>query len=1262
MTQKNDIAAKAIAKTRLLRYPVCIQLRHYGGPVSTSHVQSPSSFQTFHLTLPSIHILVSELRLQAILKAVNVITHVFGNTADSLGSLTQAPSASSSISENVLAETNVYIQSIGVYFVPEDNEECLADSSSFRDNLEKAITSFINHLSCMDFEHPCQQAVTCTSRLLLENLSILGIPDLKAKKCVESAMANFRREAWARFHHTSSNHILGRTNRSNAKASFNFRPETLSDALDQIVRNSTLLTIAELGDCIPTELDSELAVEAESFSISLPDRRTLNASVKSLRIRSRQVTLVNVHRNDNSTKISRLPSASDGTDVALIIMLRDSSTGSYGISFEADCVDSTFDPDVYLDLIKACSPMIVVSSTNDGSVWRSSHHRAMTARDAIVHGNISSFSLVLTENLLPFVECTFLQVVIEKQTIGSRTTAPTFQAASVTLDCVSTPSYSNIVSTYSSPDGEEFNANHALRLTAHRIIETNAHDFTVALDGVRITLLRQLLNDVVQYLSSPNHGLGSLLSRLGLEADGGDRALAPSKLNLIVANSSIILPRDSTSVDLVGIEVDEIQLTHEQVADTWSIDDCFFLDGVAGPLQGKRQNGNLSSSESFFECINENNVNDTPASIPRIAVSVLNAHIFTALSKRHFSTEKMHMPTFLTCVRNTGRAEQGKPSFSVCGEISESMAEDFHSRTWEKVTREPLNLGIKVDHAHILRVLIEDINYVNSRGICVGMRMSQLYLLMSVWFANNKELPVIFPYEKEVVEKLSSDPCPPIDWPEYGTSEFVERLKRGSATTATYEMAICLTNLSWKCEYDHRNYFAKVPSSMSMMQPSGSEEDTSCNFISVALSSAVCRITSDIDSLQRIAVGATSMHILDGRQSEATFERGMFTEQQDYRSAFVDLNWGIDCSCHTLMQGLPLPFQTTVFLTPDMRCMINLGIGMAEAALVDLSPIWILLDYFGLYFKESEYGHPAFEAKLMLRENMDESAAIDFLKNIDNSYHTVDFRLWLINPNLIIPSSSEACLMLEAGGFFYRYISVDDNYSSQDIVANDLGIILMSEFIGPSKCRGLRHISGSLSSCGIKTLVDEMSFSMRYDFNAHSNYTRFSLRVPLSPQHFDRRSMDGIECLNAVVDSFSVPSPSVCKPFVVPTRDMGLHEGSIFFSYEYMRLALDLLTAFPGPFQLDELCTSDKVSQIYEMDGLTSEKQFSISAHVQSVKCVICDPVMGMHRPFLSVCLPSMYLNTSQLQDIKRFPREEQMDFQLSIEVRLSFFSLPFSK
>ena len=341
---------------------------------------------------------------------------------------------------------------------------------------------------------------------------------------------------------------------------------------------------------------------------------------------------------------------------------------------------------------------------------------------------------------------------------------------------------------------------------------------------------------------------------------------------------------------------------------------------------------------------------------------------------------------------------------------------------------------------------------------------------------------------------------------------------------------------------------------------------------------------------------------------------------------------------------------------------------MAEAALTDLQPIWILLDYFGLYFKEPEYGHPAFEAEQMFHTSMGDTV-LETVDECDNGCLNIDFHLWMIKPHfIIIPSPSDIledpCVMLEAAGLYYRYKSFGVNYSSQNVVVKDLGIAVLVEYMEPSISRGLHQVSGSLNSCGVKTLVDGLSFSLRYDYNESTNYTSFALRVSLTSQHFDRHTMDGIESSIIEAQSVSVPPPLVCKPFQAPSRTMGHHETSIYFSHEYMKLALDFLTAFVGPSQQNDSINRQAPETSSDVD-LSPENIFSVTAHVERVKCVISDPVMGMHCPLLSVCLPSLLLTASQLQEIQQGPKtkldkltgrdnfDNAKDLQATLEVRL---------
>merc|ERR1712194_882455 len=123
----------------------------------------------------------------------------------------------------------------------------------------------------------------------------------------------------------------------------------------------------------------------------------------------------------------------------------------------------------------------------------------------------------------------------------------------------------------------------------------------------------------------------------------------------------------------------------------------------------------------------------------------------------------------------------------------------------------------------------------------------------------------------------------------------------------TFEMAICLKKFSWRCSYDCPNYFAKVPLTMPMMQSLGCNKDRAG--ISLEFGDVVCSIMINEDTLQSIGIGATSFKVFDGRQSDKSFEQGIDIKNHHCQASFVDSWWGLDCGRHTLVEGLPLPFQ-----------------------------------------------------------------------------------------------------------------------------------------------------------------------------------------------------------------------------------------------------------------------------------------------------------------------------------------------------------------
>ena len=656
----------------------------------------------------------------------------------------------------------------------------------------------MTHLSYLDFDHPSQVAITCISNLFKERVCDLGLSEEEAMRCMEAAKANFRSEAIAKLYFSSS-HGDEKKIRLRHWAD---DPIGLSGAFDQIVRDSSRMTISKFGDGLPAESKEDLELIAEFLVVSRSFfycGSTSQIFVKSLKIRNGQVTLLKMfHHNSDIRPPSQPSSAPDESPLTLTIHDRVVVNRGYcqDIFFETGSVESTFSPEDALDAAKTCGILfdIMLSDKND-------YHPKMPVNDVTVNGSLSSLTFVLTDKLLPFIECRLQDVVFEKSARGSQTTKQTIvHAGTISLDCVIESSYPNIISTHTS-NGEDFDERSAFsfQLTTQLIPSAGPTEFTFALNGLRITVLRKIINETLQYISSPTYGIGLFLNRFREDKElSSDGFLAPPKLKVSIHNCSIILPRDSNSIDLVGLEVDEISISREQVAETWSVNEYSFSNDELSQRPGREKIvASISSSDVFFDCVDEK----APLTqIPRFAINVKGAHVFTALHPCHFSSREIDMPSFNANVTNTGLSLHNKRPFTVVGEVSEVVAEDLTLRVWEKVNEGPLNLSITVDHVPYLRLLAEDVSDDNNQGVHCSMRMSQFYLVMSIWFSNMQQLPLLFPYEIEFVEKSSIDPYPPSNWPEYGTNEFVKRLKQcGSVAKRKFEMTLCFKNVTWQC-------------------------------------------------------------------------------------------------------------------------------------------------------------------------------------------------------------------------------------------------------------------------------------------------------------------------------------------------------------------------------------------------------------------------------------------------------------------------------
>ncbi len=1170
-----------------------------------------------------LHFLVSDFRVQVLSRLVAICSRYLTICKQPHGRNLPRPSLPPTLANSLLTETKLSIPLLAISLVSDNEGNDVMQYSDFvRCQLEDILTNYLSHLSCLDFNYPSQISSECMANICLGRCRAIGLSKHDAQIIVHTAESLFKDDI-AMMRTWDEISISERMDAVIATAAK--KAATKFDAMQRV--HSTFW-----------HTESNFALFAKSLTIN--QSRSFLASV--LQCTSGEVCI----QNKSTTLLRILPGGDENnsfesSDISATFSIKNSSNEfvSNVIYLELGHIDAIFLAEAYIDAAET------LQSVTKCFVGTKKDAKNRPPKDLRFNGNATSASILLTDKLIPFLRCRFGELSIEKVS-GPRfpLSKMVLLAASLAIECVSpygAETYPGIITTCESSDKSGFGPS-ALTIQVTSVQSATACErakISIALERVRVLVLYQFLCELTQFMSSSKYGFGQLsqyFCNLKERSKGESSSSATSRIEMTVRNSSLVLPRESTSVDLLGIEVDELSISPCEAKKSWSVDEYSFSNRS---ILNRNESPSSSISEGFYECMEElTPAGNSPSSsdvdqnaeesrISRVKVHLRNARIFTAIIKHCKSISMIHMPQWNACVAQTDRMRSGERAFVACGHIDESIASNIECRLWEEITTMPLSLGLTMDWAPQLRLLIENTDTDEFSEVGLDMRMSQFYLLMSIWYNNMDELPLMFPYDAEKIQMLSTDPEPPSDWPEYGSKEFIERIKYGSACIK-FEMVLCVSSITWRCSFDETNYFGEGidPETFPIMSPSDSDVDGK-EAILLELENAICSIKKTEDTLLSVGLGATSLKLTDARCPEATMLQGIRTKTSYSCESFMDSNFGLDCGHHTLVDGLPLPVQGTVFMTPDYYCMINFGLGMAEAASEDLGVIWILLDYFGLYFKEPNYGHPAFVAEKMAEDhlmNVPEAPCLD-----------IDFRLWLIDPHVIIPTSSATCLMLESAGLHYRYKSFGLHFSSQDIIAKDLGIVVLSTYVEADLSRGVRQVSGSLLNSGAKTLVDKLSFSVNYEYDDRSKFTRFAVRVPLSAKYFNRHAMDGIEPFDLDVKPFVVPPPLICNPLVLPSRNLGENETTVYFSYEYMKLAVELLIAFvgPNPTRSDEASesTTEEIT-----DTSSSGNIFSVTAHLESIKFFVSDPIMGMHRPFFSLSVSSILLTVSRLKEIER--------------------------
>ena len=130
-------------------------------------------------------------------------------------------------------------------------------------------------------------------------------------------------------------------------------------------------------------------------------------------------------------------------------------------------------------------------------------------------GTVADVSIIFMDDIIPFVRLHFSDMSLNHSLSESGDSShATLLASEVSLQCVSPPgadTYPDVVTTHQFTNNRDGKEHNALAVNI-KITSDDDDDVTICLDGVKIFVLRQFVNELLQYISSPDYGLGQLMN------------------------------------------------------------------------------------------------------------------------------------------------------------------------------------------------------------------------------------------------------------------------------------------------------------------------------------------------------------------------------------------------------------------------------------------------------------------------------------------------------------------------------------------------------------------------------------------------------------------------------------------------------------------------------------------------------------------------------------------------------------------------------
>lgn len=1186
------------------------------------------------------------------------------------------------LSHFLVSYLNVHFESFRLLIV-KDTESCEeVDVRGKEDQVKEVLRSFLLVASSFDQSFPHEEALASAMQLCIDRLTGVGLPIDDAWTIANSALLSYledvmERESGGKEFFPSSSYAIGGDG-ATTKRSDSVDLSVLESSVQHTV-NAFNESIAGLNSPdfesfgydyvadFPEGADASIVGSSYDsyFTLSVPSMFLSDGTGNHLL----RVTAMEAEDDENGGESVHLQSLVSGQDShsanvggsSVTSIMRDRSIsyqcfsmdcdhpfGSGGLPLQvlandsSDTKSTTRQSERLHDVVIGCLEVLcsasiltdfasMISDTfgtlpndpNSTPMEPSKHNKSQTAK--VLLTSSSSSVLFASDKMMPFSRLT-----MENSRFRNDCQNKTSNRGGLMFNCQS------ILLANLTPGGELYSemisslSNGSASPICVDIVSSDSEEvISVTTSGLRVCFLQQYLSECNQYFFSENFGLMQGIRRLPVSKNRGeersDAHPVPSKkkvLQCTMIDTSFLVPRNSTSSDVVAFETNVINISTSNLASS------FKMPSETEDLQRCEASNQEAAPTDDTADIGK-------AQITRVCIELRGLEIFTALGVTDENYSGAKNAAFAFNYLFDGRAEENKPVFcprqfsNVISDgkgFASTSEDDRLSRCWRAATANPVDLDILFDKAPHVRLLITEPDGLPLNSLDLDLQLSQFSLLLSLWFSNVQELPQEFPYAWSQLESIARPSYFGEAFPEFGTKEFQDAISKPALFRS--EVCVKIRSFSIRCSIDS-TYFRVKDNYL------GGESHAS---IQVVFWNPVIHVANDVQGISRVGSGSSGVIFVDeSKPFDAVLVVG--NSEAHIIPTWADLTFGAKEDYDLLSSGLSQSFQFSVCMTSNWT-LYNLGIQSGASNLADFSSLFRLLAFVSSYFSNPAFGNPAFDAierTKRLKETL-ASANANRVNEMDGDGElfdlpgsNLDFRLWLVQPCLSIPCepvfSETPGVRVLAGGLWYHYSSLK-TFTTQEVVARNLSLFF------DDRC--VRAMTRDVDETAARQIVDGLSFALCLDYNYVTHHSSYSFQVP-----FEKVSSCSIISPKLSVQPPQLGREKICKPFRLPGRFLGKTVGDVTFIFEVMPLVATTVTNLfktPQGKSRDTTSESEDVEAIDELD-VQSESQnaagsvvpsFSVTAKLSDLRFFAFDPVLGPHLPVGVISISSMVVMASQ--------------------------------